>query len=84
MQRVSLLSGLLLLVVAAAASEDVVRRAGAFYQRTEYEQSLHVLAEDPTPDAADFLLSGKNYFMLPTTSFGSDALGDVARKPAAG
>jgi Flp pilus assembly protein TadD len=64
MQSVSLLSGLLLLVVAAAASEDVVRRAAALYQRTEYQQSLHVLAEDPTPDAADFLLSGKNYFML--------------------
>src|ERR1700727_1771942 len=64
MQRVSLLSGLLLLVVAAAASEDVVRRAGALYQRTQYEQSLHVLAEDPTPDAANFLLSGKDYFML--------------------
>ncbi|MGA2879532.1 MAG: hypothetical protein ABSG13_11320 [Bryobacteraceae bacterium] len=63
------MSGLLFLVVAGAASEpaasqDVVRRAGALYQRTEYEQSLHVLAEDPTPDAASFLLSGKNYFML--------------------
>src|SRR3984885_6055946 len=64
MQRVSLLSGLLLLVVAAAASEDVVRRAGELYQRTEYEQSLHVLAEDATPDAANLLLTGKNYFML--------------------
>ena len=64
MQRVSLLSGLLLLVVAAAASEDVVRRAGELYQRTEYEQSLHVLAEDATPDAANLHLTGKNYFML--------------------
>jgi signal recognition particle receptor subunit beta len=45
MQHVSLLSGFLLLVVTAAASEDVVRRAEALYQRTEYEQSLHVLAE---------------------------------------
>jgi len=63
------LSGFLLLVVAAAASSavaspDVVRRASALYQHTAYEESLHVLAEEVTPDAAVFLLSGKNYFML--------------------
>jgi Flp pilus assembly protein TadD len=58
------LSCLLLLVVTAGASPDVVRRASALYQRTEYEGSLHVLAEDPAPDAADYLLSGQNYFML--------------------
>jgi Flp pilus assembly protein TadD len=58
-----LLSSLLLFAV-AAASQDVVRRAGAFYQRTEYQDSLHVLAEDPTPGAEAYLLSGKNYFML--------------------
>ena len=28
------------------------------------QNSLRVLAEDPTPDAAAFILSGKNYFML--------------------
>jgi Flp pilus assembly protein TadD len=59
-----LLSGLLLWVLAAAASPDVVGRASALYQRTEYESSLQVLAEDPTPDATGFVLSGKNYFML--------------------
>jgi Flp pilus assembly protein TadD len=58
------LSGLLLLVVASGASPDVLRRASALYERTEYEDSLHVLAEDPAPDAAGYLLSGKNYFML--------------------
>jgi Flp pilus assembly protein TadD len=62
------LSCFLLFVVAAGAtpiaSQDVVGRAGALYQRTEYEDSLHVLAEDPTPDAAGYVLSGKNYFML--------------------
>jgi Flp pilus assembly protein TadD len=59
-----LLSGLLLLIVTARASPDVVRRASALYQRTDYEDSLHVLAEDPAPDAANYLLSGQNYFML--------------------
>lgn len=54
----------LFLAVAAGASPDVVSRASALYQRTEYEGSLHVLAEDPAPDAAGYLLSGKNYFML--------------------
>ena len=63
------LSGFLLFVVAAAASSvaaspDVMLRAGALYQRTAYEESLHVLAEDPTPSGAVYLLSGKNYFML--------------------
>jgi Flp pilus assembly protein TadD len=57
------LSGLLLLVTAAAASLDVVRRASDLYQRTDYAGSLHVLAEDPAPDAASYLLTGKNYFM---------------------
>ena len=57
------LSGLLLLVTASSASLDVVRRAGDLYQRTDYAGSLHILAEDPAPDAASYLLTGKNYFM---------------------
>jgi Flp pilus assembly protein TadD len=59
-----LLSGLLLLAAAAVASPDVVRRARDLYQRTEYQASLRVLAEDPAPDAAALLLSGQDYFML--------------------
>ena len=59
-----ILSGLLLLIVTAGASPDTVRRANELYERTEYQESLHVLAEDPAPDAADYLLRGKNYFML--------------------
>ena len=59
-----ILSGLLLLVFTAGASPAIVDRASALYQRTEYENSLHVLAEDPAPDAGNYLLSGKNYFML--------------------
>jgi len=58
------LSGFFLFVVAAAASPEVVSRASALYQRTQYEDSLHVLAEDPAPDAAGYVLSGKNYLML--------------------
>lgn len=58
------LIGLLLSVVTAAASPAIVRRAAALYQRTEYTDSLHLLAQDPAPDAAVYLLSGKNYFML--------------------
>jgi Flp pilus assembly protein TadD len=59
---------LLCVSVAAAATsavpKDVLGRASALYQRTQYEDSLHVLAEDVTPDADAQLLSGKNYFML--------------------
>jgi Flp pilus assembly protein TadD len=54
---------LLLLAFSAAASPDVVSRASALYQRTDYTGSLHLLAEDPAPDAAGYLLTGKNYFM---------------------
>ncbi|MGD1097227.1 MAG: hypothetical protein ABSB35_35230 [Bryobacteraceae bacterium] len=59
-----LLSGFALVIATAAASPDVVRQAGALYQRTEYEHSLRVLAQDPEPDAAGYLLSGQNHFML--------------------
>jgi Flp pilus assembly protein TadD len=58
------LSGFLFLVVASGASPDVVRQASALYESTEYENSLHVLSEDPSPDASTYLLSGKNYFMI--------------------
>ncbi len=54
---------LLLLAFYAAASPDVVSRASALYQRTDYTGSLQLLAEDPAPDAAGYLLTGKNYFM---------------------
>jgi Flp pilus assembly protein TadD len=58
-----ILSGLLLLAATAWASPDVVRQASELYQRTDYENSLRVLARDPAPDAASYFLSGKNYFM---------------------
>jgi Flp pilus assembly protein TadD len=58
-----LLSCILLLVTSAWASPDVVRRASALYQSTDYKGSLRVLEQDPAPDAAGYLLTGKNYFM---------------------
>lgn len=58
-----ILSGTLLLAGAAFASPDAVRRATDLYQQTDYAASLHVLAQDPAPDAASYLLIGKNYFM---------------------
>jgi Flp pilus assembly protein TadD len=50
--------------VASAASTDVVTRAGALYQHTDYESSLRILAQDSSPDEPTYLLTGKNYFML--------------------
>ncbi|MGD0437408.1 MAG: tetratricopeptide repeat protein [Bryobacteraceae bacterium] len=58
------MSAFLLLAATVSASPDVVGRAAVFYQHTDYAASLHVLAEDPAPDAAAFLLAGKNYYML--------------------
>src|SRR5439155_8439289 len=54
----------LLLVVSAAASSDIVNRAHALYERTDYQDSLRILAQDPSPDSATHLLIGKNHFML--------------------
>jgi Flp pilus assembly protein TadD len=58
------LSSFLLWALAASASPAVVQQAVALYSRTEYQDSLHLLAQDPRPDAEVYLLSGKNYFML--------------------
>jgi Flp pilus assembly protein TadD len=59
-----ILSGLMILVTTAGASTDVVRRASALYQSTDYAGSIRVLGQDPAPDADNHFLSGKNYFML--------------------
>jgi Flp pilus assembly protein TadD len=50
--------------MSVAASTDVVTRASALYQHTEYESSLRILAQDAAPDSPTYLLTGKNYFML--------------------
>jgi len=64
-----ILSGFLLVAIATAAStelpsQDLLRRATALYERTQYQDSLRLLAEDSAPDAAALLLDGKNYLML--------------------
>jgi len=59
-----LISALLLLTACISGSPAIVSRAAVFYQRTDYQASLHVLAEDPAPDAPGFALTGKNYYML--------------------
>ena len=58
------LCGLVLFVLAAGASQDVVERAKALYETTNYESSLRVLAQDTSPDGDTYLLTGKNYFMM--------------------
>ena len=58
-----LAGGLLLVALTASASSEIVRQATELYQRTEYEKSLRLLAEDPTPGPEDYFLTGKNYFM---------------------
>jgi Flp pilus assembly protein TadD len=55
---------LLALAGMASASPDAVNRAQELYQHTQYQNSLKVLAHDPAPDAATYLLTGKNYFMM--------------------
>ena len=54
----------LFLVAIVDASPDIVSSANALYQHTEYENSLHALAQDHAPGASNYLLTGKNYFML--------------------
>jgi Flp pilus assembly protein TadD len=55
---------LLALAGMASASPDAVNRAQELYQHTEYQNSLKVLVQDPAPDIATYLLTGKNYFMM--------------------
>ena len=55
---------LFFIVGTLGASQDVVIRASALYQHTEYENSLRILQQDAAPDAGNYLLIGKNYFML--------------------
>jgi len=55
---------LLMLSISLRASQVVFDRAEALYLRTEYPASLQLLQQDPSPDAANLELIGKNYFML--------------------
>jgi tetratricopeptide (TPR) repeat protein len=59
-----LLGYFLFFVAITDASPDVVSNADVLYQHTEYENSLHALAQDHAPGVSNFLLTGKNYFML--------------------
>ncbi len=61
---IRLLSAFLIVAATLPASPEVVGRAAVFYQRTDYQASLEVLAKDPAPDAAAYALTGKNYYML--------------------
>jgi Flp pilus assembly protein TadD len=56
--------GFFVLLSVARASTDIVTRASTLYQHTDYENSLRILAQDAAPDSPNYLLTGKNYFML--------------------
>jgi Flp pilus assembly protein TadD len=58
------LVSLLVAISSLHASPEIVERAQVLYQKTDYPASLRILEHDPTPDAANYLLAGKNYFML--------------------
>jgi Flp pilus assembly protein TadD len=59
-----ILTALCLLATAACASPDMLREATAFYEHTEYEASLKILYADTAPGAGNYILMGRNYFML--------------------
>jgi len=48
----------------ASASQDLLDRAKALYQHTDYKASLQLLSTDAAPDAATHCLIGKNHYML--------------------
>lgn len=68
-----IVGSLLLLAFTLTASQDVLERATALYQRTDYENSLQLLSQSPAQDAAASLLRGKNYFMLGDYKKATDA-----------
>ncbi len=53
----------LLLATFLLAASDW-KRARQLYQRTDYDASLQLLLSDSAPDAANYGLIGKNYYML--------------------
>ena len=59
-----ILYSLLFVCSSLPATPDVLDRADALYQRTDYAASLYILNTDPSPGAEGFALSGKDYFML--------------------
>ncbi len=58
----------------AAAKVPEWDRAHELYQRTEYQQSLNVLAPLASKDAETLLLMGQNYFMLGEYKKATDSL----------
>lgn len=53
-----------MLLALPAFSQANLQRAEQLYQRTQYQASLEVILADKEPDAAGFVLIGKNYYML--------------------
>ncbi|HEV2446583.1 MAG TPA: tetratricopeptide repeat protein [Candidatus Sulfopaludibacter sp.] len=61
--KVTIFLGLCLFLWPAFASPDTMDEARSLYEHTDYHASLRVLAA-ATPDAAGYVLTGKNHFML--------------------
>ena len=67
------LLALLALASALSAGEPGLRQAEELYQRTDYDQSLKVLAALPNPGHSVYFLQGRNYFMMAEYSRATDA-----------
>ena len=67
--------GLILLALAVSAvwAQDDLKRAEELYQKTDYKQSLALLHEMRSPDAAAYNLMGRDYFMLGEYKRSTDA-----------
>lgn len=55
---------LCLFIAPAFASSKIFEQAEALYERTDYQASLRILKAETAPDAASYVLMGKNHFML--------------------
>jgi tetratricopeptide (TPR) repeat protein len=71
MRRVLLIFPIITLIAAGSSIED---RARELFQRTEYEQSLALLAAEPQKSAVGFELIGQDYFMLAEYKKSTEAL----------
>jgi len=62
-----------LLAVSCAFAQDSLQRAEELYNKTDYQESLAVLRETRTHEAAAYNLMGRDYFMLGDYKKATDA-----------
>jgi len=70
----------ILLASAIWAASPEYKRALELYQRTQYNQAIALLEQEPNPDADTLLLLGRSYYGATNYSKATETLGKAAEK----